>query len=141
MGDLTINFRRHICGRDDFRVPCVCFFCFLYFGGSKDALQCPKVMETRGRKLRRPKVKTTRKKTKPRGRVGRSRGHLTVNPVLVPSHLYLDQHGSHACHALPLTPLLSLKYNNRLTDNWRRVNRKPNHLAIGRRSKKTADLV
>ena len=44
------------------------------------------VMETRERKLRRPKVETTRKKTKPRGR-----GHSDRKALLVPSHLYLDR--------------------------------------------------
>ena len=47
------------------------------------------VMETRGRKQGRPKVKTTRKKTKPRGEVGR--GPLDRKALLVPSHLYLDR--------------------------------------------------
>ena len=85
----------------------------------------PKVMETRGRKLKRPQVKTTRNKTKSRGRVGR--GPLDRKALLVPSHLYLDR--TCATLSLPLTALTSLKYNSRLTVNWERVSRKPNHIA------------
>ena len=82
LGNLTINFWRHNCRRDDFRAPSVCFFCSLYFGGSKDALHCPKVMETRGKKTKKTTSKNNTKENQTQGKGGEGALNLNLSSVV-----------------------------------------------------------